>query len=568
MDEASAKGRRQWLSPSAGITLILVASAGIFLGFRLTLALGREDMDKYESPLMLSVARQLIVGPWELYGPFGGSNPLVLIHGPLYYRVAGLLAWPMASSGLHPADAARLAGRVISAVGLAATMVAVYRLGGQPRRARLWSALLVGSSPVLAGQPFAVRPDMAGVALQLWGVVLVLQVLAGWSDGSRRRLTWASVLFGLAVCVKQHLVGAWAVSVALAMSDWRRGRLGSGAVQRIVMPGLAVAVVVYGAEWLVTSGRVWDAAFVAASHVGRVHAGDWLHVGTVIAAMLGKGAGLAALAAAGVAAGSDWFPAWLRVAAGLLVLSIAALAVAQLAFPAPWITLLLPLFALAGLTIAIPGWVTPARSLAAEGRVDATLAMYCAGEVILLVSLCRSSSGAWINYGIPTMIFAAVLTARSLACAANAISRARRAIVAVAGVAIFASILMDAKVEVSGRRAEHADLARVFASTRLPPHAIFFADHPGLNRMSGRLEWVYDDWLYPAFESLKLAEPRARWLRPVIGPRGAARAVVLDSDRLQVDGIPESLPTLGFVRAGRFGSFRVWTSESSPPRAP
>ncbi len=39
---------------------------------------------------MLSVARQLVFGPSELYGPFGGSNPLVLIHAPLYYRAAAL----------------------------------------------------------------------------------------------------------------------------------------------------------------------------------------------------------------------------------------------------------------------------------------------------------------------------------------------------------------------------------------------------------------------------------------------------------------------------------------------
>ena len=36
-----------------------------------------------ESPLILSVARQLVNGPSELYGPFGGGNPLVLIRAAL-----------------------------------------------------------------------------------------------------------------------------------------------------------------------------------------------------------------------------------------------------------------------------------------------------------------------------------------------------------------------------------------------------------------------------------------------------------------------------------------------------
>src|SRR5579885_3039498 len=95
---------------SALMTSILTASACILIVFRLSLALGNEDVDRYESPLMLSVARQLLAGPWELYGPFGGRNPLVLIHAPLYYRGAALLAWPLAREDLHVAEAARLAG--------------------------------------------------------------------------------------------------------------------------------------------------------------------------------------------------------------------------------------------------------------------------------------------------------------------------------------------------------------------------------------------------------------------------------------------------------------------------
>ena len=144
---------------SAWVTAVLAVSAFVFLGFRLLLGLGGEDTDLYESPLILSVARQLVAGPGELYGPFGGRNPLVQIHAPLYYRLAALAAWPIAGSGFHPVTAARLAGRGLSALGLLATLSTAYRLarsGGMPRRVGVWAVLLIAASPVLAGQPFTV----------------------------------------------------------------------------------------------------------------------------------------------------------------------------------------------------------------------------------------------------------------------------------------------------------------------------------------------------------------------------------------------------------------------------
>ncbi len=98
-DRPSKPGR---LGLSVWITAVLAVSAFVFLGFRLLLGLSDEDTDLYESPLILSVARQLAAGPGELYGPFGGRNPLVLIHAPLYYRLAALAAWPIAGSGFHP----------------------------------------------------------------------------------------------------------------------------------------------------------------------------------------------------------------------------------------------------------------------------------------------------------------------------------------------------------------------------------------------------------------------------------------------------------------------------------
>jgi hypothetical protein len=313
---------------------------------------------------------------------------------------------------------------------------------------------------------------------------------------------------------------------------------------------------------------VWEAAFVAAANVGRVHPGDWLHVGTVVTAMVGKDAGLAALAVAGAGLARPGSRGWVVVAVSWLAGAITLLAAAQTVWPLPWVTGTLAAIALATLMIALPACVTRIPPSEGAGRIDGAIGLYCGAEWFLLIVLCRSSNGAWINYGIPAVLFASVLTARAIARAAYAMPRRRPTILAVAAAAVLASVVMDAKVEVSRRRAEHADLARIVASTGLPPSAVFFADRPGLNRMSGRLEWVYDDWLYPAFESLKLAEPRARWLRALLGPRASTRAVVLESDGDRIDGIPESLPVLGYQSAGRFGSFRVWTPASPSARGP
>ena len=47
-----------------------------------------------------------------------------------------------------------------------------------------------------------------------------------------------------------------------------------------------------------------------------------------------------------------------------------------------------------------------------------------------------------------------------------------------------------------------------------PGSTFYFAGGPGENREFGRTDLVFDDWLYPVFESVHAAEPRSVWLRP------------------------------------------------------
>src|SRR5262249_9657240 len=110
------------------ISMALLISAAGTLGYWFVRAVQADDTEALESPLLLSVARQVVAGPWELYGPFGRENPLVLIHAPLYYRIAALLAWPLYQFGLDVVTAARFAGRALSIIGLFVTLAVAYRL--------------------------------------------------------------------------------------------------------------------------------------------------------------------------------------------------------------------------------------------------------------------------------------------------------------------------------------------------------------------------------------------------------------------------------------------------------
>jgi hypothetical protein len=556
--------RPDWAS--ACITVLLVASAVVTQGYWALRSLDQADTEAMESPLMLSVAHQLVAGPGELYGPFGRSNPLVLIHAPLYYRAAAVLAWPMARAGLHPVAAARVAGRALSAACLIASMGAAYRLGrlgGLPRRAGWWAALLLAASPVLAGQPVAVRPDMAGVALQSWGVALALESFGASAGRPARRLGWASALFGLAVCVKQHLVVGWTVGAAMAVWGWMRGRTGPGGVAWILLPGAVIAGMVYGAEWVVTKGRVWDAVVVAAAHVRRIHPGDWNMVALQYIGIGNPSAGAVAMLAAPVfilAARRPGAIRWIATGLGLLVIGILLAAVVNylvamsndaggdlfLAMgPAAAVTVLSALWA---------GWnASPLR------RVDAALWACLAAELGLITLLSYMNAGAWINYAIPATVFAAALASRTLVRALEIEVPALVAAPAVlAAIVVLASNVIGLNEARQDARVMMGSAEVVYEHVKRPRSSFFFANRPGLNRLNGRLELVYDDWLYPVFEAAGLAEPRSVWLVRAI-KSDTIRVVVKATQGPQLDRTSIDLVRLGYLPDAKLEPyFYIW----------
>ena len=91
---------------AALVTGLLTAAVAVYLGYHLVIGLQPDDTNHLETPLAMAVARQVEESPGVLYGPFSGHRPLVLIHAPLYYRLAGLGAWALAAVGFDPLMAA------------------------------------------------------------------------------------------------------------------------------------------------------------------------------------------------------------------------------------------------------------------------------------------------------------------------------------------------------------------------------------------------------------------------------------------------------------------------------
>ena len=47
-------------------------------------------------------------------------------------------------------------------------------------------------------------------------------------------------------------------------------------------------------------------------------------------------------------------------------------------------------------------------------RLDAGLALLLAGETAAMAYLCHSSTGSWVNYAMPPVLYAAILVGRAL----------------------------------------------------------------------------------------------------------------------------------------------------------
>jgi hypothetical protein len=512
----------------------------------------------------------LVRGPWELYGPFGGLNPLVIIHAPVYYHLAALAAVPLHRAGFESVQAALVAGRLLSFVGLVWTMAIAYRLarsGGMPRRVGWWAALLIAASPAVGVMPYCIRPDMLGVALQTTGVFLVLSVLRS-ERPSRTSTVAAFAAFGLALCVKQQYVVVPALSTIFLIKESLSGRISFDLVARGLLTGLAVVLVVYGTEELASAGRMSQAVFRAASNVRVVHPGSGEYASIVVVAIIGRSSGLIAmlmavgLTAAGARDGIG--PRALVVAGSLMTGLIAAHSLAQLV-PTDVIkwNALFGLFGfvmmLASLVLVIPTCFLLARRTLLAVRLDRVLWVYLAAELAWVVILAWLSSGVWVNYAIQAIIFGAVLVARGLGRALEQTNLPGHVFPAVVAVlVVFLAGGGDAMVTTRHRDVDQLALDEIIHEQLKRPSTEFFVvDRPGSNRLNGRLDLVYDHWLYPVFESIRQAQPRSVWLQRAL-VTDPTRFVVNTSNSPNIDGLGATLPELGYLADIKLGPFYVW----------
>ncbi|HEV3166903.1 MAG TPA: hypothetical protein VGZ22_22945 [Isosphaeraceae bacterium] len=517
------------------VTALLGASVVVYLGYHLAIAFQPDDTNHLETPLAMAVARQIEEGPGVLYGPFNGQRPLVLIHSPLYYRLAALGAWPLAVVGFDPIMTAFAVGRVLAFLGLIATMAAAAwfaRLDGAPLRAGLWSALLIAACPVIGSFPATVRPDTLGLALQTIGVTLVwrtlfrrvrethqyspeeekigaFHALYGATNTSSPALVLAYIAFGLAFCVKQHDVVAACVSSLFLFVAVMQRRCRVRTVIVAHAAALAIVIAYYGAEQLITGGRMAQSVFVLPAAFGRINHASWGHVLKVFVEV-GK------------------------MAAGMILLAIACV------------------------------WVSPKKALGS--RLDAVVAVYLGAELAAMVALCLNSTGAWTNYAMQAVVFASILIGRAL----ERVLAARPVLwrLAPVGLAAVAFLLVDVrlvKISAQNRIEDHDSLEAMFADPRVGAHApeeIYFVGAPQNNRRFGRIDLAHDEWLYSSYEALAAAEPRSAWLRPAL-TEGTVRQVIVIGGTTHLRGLKDPLPRLGYRPIAQFGRYVVWERRES-----
>jgi hypothetical protein len=402
---------------------------------------------------------------------------------------------------------------------------------------------------------------MLGIGLQTTGILLVLSALASEPIGVAK-LTTAFAGFVVASCIKQQFVVAPGVSVLLLLVAWARGRLGLLPIMRCVLIGLTIVFLYYATEDWLTGGGMSQSVVIAAANVGRVHPSDWFAAGNLLLVLIWKCVGvILLLGAAGLAMVASQ-PGVGRKALFTMGTLLVALVVALVGFQLNVANTRVGELIVLGLILVI-ALVIPACGLWERSRffgsLDAALWAYLAGELALTAVLGRLSTGAWYNYAIQAVVIACIVTGRALARAVKEAPSWYSLIpVALAVLAVPAFAFTDVTEIVAKRRADRAQVARVLEYVQRPATEIFFVDLPGANRVHGRVDLVYDPWLYPVFESIGLAEARSMWLEKAL-EAGPVRAVVTASSRPEIDGLSRTLPELGYRAPKRVGAFLVWT---------
>jgi hypothetical protein len=402
---------------------------------------------------------------------------------------------------------------------------------------------------------------MLGIGLQTTGVLLVLRALTA-ERPRELPIAVALICFGVAFSLKQLFVAAPIMSALLLIGAVARGRLGFAALVRAFMLAAAIPTCAYGIEEWGTAGQMSRAVVTAAVNVGRVHPAGWSFAVSMFGALTWKCAGLYALwGAAGVAVLANHPGRGRRAVAGAgtaIVAMIVTLEVFQTYYAHMAISIGIVIGVLLLVVLVLPGSGFHERRWLFGSPVDRALWLYLIGELAIVAVLSGQSTGAWYNYALQAVVFAAVLTARALSRAFAVASRSRQLVpAALAAMSVPLFAFTDANEVVAERHFERESVTRLLAQIGRKPTEIFFVDRPGDNRLHGRLDLVYDPWLYPVFETIGLAEPRSVWLASALST-GPVRVVVASKTTDKIDGIPRNLFELGFRPKYRLGPLLGW----------
>lgn len=491
----------------------LIASTLVYQGYHAVIAFDPNDTNHLETTLILITARQLDDGPATLYGPFSGEQPLVLIHAPLYYRVAGLLAWPMTRAGLDPIVAAMAAGRLLSFLGFLATAIAAGRIamrGGGSRLVGLWAGLLVASSPILGSFGVTVRPDTLGLAFLATGLAMGLKALDAGPAARGTTLLGCGVALGLVACTKQHFLVAAGVLSLRFLGAMARGRLPRGRTALALVVGLAIPAGYFAWEQSVTGGRMGQSVFGMAARLREVAPGSPGYLGLVLYEIAKMTAGEIALATALLLAGGS--------------------------------------------------------GGARRDRLDGLLWFLLALDTAAMSVLILGSQGAWTNYAQPSVVWGSILLARGLGRAFASPRLPFRALgIAAAMFLLFAADVRLAGISYLNRREDARSIANVLTDPLVaatPADRRMFPTMSQGNRLYGRVALAHDEWLYEKYERIGMAEPRDKWVRAALtGPDGVWVVIIPSRDdgpSNHVPGVEPSLPRLGYRLHQQIGRYAVW----------
>jgi hypothetical protein len=127
-----------------------------------------------------------------------------------------------------------------------------------------------------------------------------------------------------------------------------------------------------------------------------------------------------------------------------------------------------------------------------------------------------------------------------------------------ASAVILLSNLCGVKEARSDALVDHALNEALYNHLHMPRSSYFFTVRPGFNQCNGRLDLVYDDWLYPVFEKSGLAELRSRWLARALAS-GPVRVVIKSSPGPEIEGTSIDLRRLGYRLDAKLEPFfYVW----------